>query len=100
MVGWGLIIHGFLIRITVHGWVRSEKRISLYWYIAVYFGAYKFTKESIALTMTGTEVNARVMIPNKLMLRLDKAAALGSDCSKTAVAMADDEPPSVTPLVT
>jgi len=72
----------------------------LYRYIVVWFGAYKFTKESIALTITGTEVNARVMIPNKLILRLDKAAALGSDCSKTAVAMADEEPPSVTPLVT
>jgi len=64
------------------------------------FGAYKFTKESIALTITGTEVKASVMMPNKLMLRLDKAAALGSDCNKTAVAMAEEEPPSVTPLVT
>jgi hypothetical protein len=50
--------------------------------------------------MTGTEVNASVMIPNKLMLRLDRAAALGSDCNRTAVTIAEELPPSVTPLVT
>jgi hypothetical protein len=50
--------------------------------------------------MTGTDVNASVMIPKRLMLRLDKAAALGSDCNRTAVTMAEELPPRVTPLVT
>ncbi len=37
------------------------------------------TRESIAFTIAGTEVNAKAMMPNRLMLRLDNAAALGSD---------------------
>lgn len=54
----------------------------------------------MAFTIGGIEVNARVIIPNKLMLKLDKAAALGSVTSKSAVAIAEELPPSVTPLVT
>ena len=50
--------------------------------------------------MTGTDVNAKVMMPNKLMLRLERAAALGSDTNSTAVAIAEEFPPRVTPLVT
>ena len=61
---------------------------------------HKPTKESIARTIGGTEVNANVIIPNKLIERLLKAAALGSDTNKSAVAMADEFAPSVTPLVT
>jgi hypothetical protein len=61
---------------------------------------YRSTNESIALTIAGTEVKAKVMIPNKLMLRLDSAAARGSETSKTAVAIAEEFPPNVTPLVT
>jgi hypothetical protein len=52
------------------------------------------------LTITGTDVNAKVMMPNKLMLRLERAAARGSEANKTAVAIAEEFPPSVTPLVT
>jgi hypothetical protein len=58
------------------------------------------TKESIAFTITGTDVKAKVMIPNKLILRLDRAAARGSETNKTAVAIAEEFPPNVTPLVT
>ncbi len=58
------------------------------------------TKESIALTIMGTDVKANVIIPNKVMLKLDRAAALGSDANKTAVAIAEELPPNVTPLVT
>jgi len=61
---------------------------------------YKPTNESMALTITGTDVKAIVIIPNKLMLKLERAAALGSFTSKTAVAIAEELPPSVTPLVT
>lgn len=45
-------------------------------------------------------MSARVIMPNKLMLRLDKAAALGSEVNKRAVAMAEELAPRVTPLVT
>jgi hypothetical protein len=39
-------------------------------------------------------------MPNKLILKLDNAAALGSDTSKSAVAIAEEFPPNVTPRVT
>lgn len=58
------------------------------------------TNESIAVTIGGTEVKASVMIPKRLILRLDKAAARGSVTSKSAVAIAEELPPSVTPRVT
>ena len=61
---------------------------------------HKSTKESTALTIGGTEVSANVMIPNKLIDRLDNAAALGSETSSSAVAIAEEFAPSVTPLVT
>lgn len=54
----------------------------------------------IARTIGGTDVNATVIVPNKPILKLDSAAARGSETSKTAVAIADEFPPSVTPLVT
>lgn len=50
--------------------------------------------------MGGTDVNASVMIPNKLIDRLERAAARGSDTNNSAVAIAEEFPPSVTPLVT
>jgi hypothetical protein len=40
------------------------------------------------------------MIPNKLMDRLESAAARGSDSRRRAVAIALELPPNVTPLVT
>jgi hypothetical protein len=61
---------------------------------------YKSTKASIARTIGGTEVNANVIIPNKLMDKLDNAAARGSDTNRRAVAMADELAPNATPLVT
>lgn len=61
---------------------------------------HKLTKESIARTIGGTVVNARVIIPNRLIERLLSAAALGSATNKSAVAMADEFAPRVTPLVT
>jgi hypothetical protein len=66
----------------------------------VYDLLYKSTNDSIDLTMTGTDVKANVMIPNKLILRLDSAAARGSETNKTAVAIAEEFPPRVTPRVT
>lgn len=44
-------------------------------------------------------MNATVIVPNKLMDRLEKAAARGSDMSSSAVAIADELPPRVTPRV-
>jgi hypothetical protein len=64
------------------------------------FQNYKSTNESIAFTIGGTDVKAKVIMPNKLILKLDSAAALGSDTSKSAVAIAEEFPPSVTPRVT
>ncbi|CAL3971011.1 unnamed protein product [Diplocarpon coronariae] len=58
------------------------------------------TKKSIVFAIAGTDVNANVMMPNKLMPRLDKAALLGSHYSRTAVAVADELPHRFTPLVT
>jgi len=62
--------------------------------------SYKSTKESTALTIGGTEVSASVIIPKRLIDKLDSAAALGSVTNNNAVAIADEFPPNVTPLVT
>jgi hypothetical protein len=97
---WGILNRGFLTGSDVHGSTGSKSGFPYTRDIYFCLGGYKPTNESIALTITGTDVKASVMIPNKLILRLDRAAALGSDCSKTAVAMAEEEPPSVIPLVT
>jgi len=61
---------------------------------------HKSTSELIARTIGGTDVNANVIIPNKLIDRLESAAARGSDCSRSAVAIALEFPPNATPLVT
>jgi hypothetical protein len=61
---------------------------------------YKSTNESIARAIGGTDVRANVMIPNKLIDRLDSAAARGSVSKRSAVAMALEFPPNATPLVT
>jgi hypothetical protein len=50
--------------------------------------------------MGGTDVNANVIIPNKLMDKLESAAARGSDNNRSAVAIALEFPPNVTPRVT
>lgn len=47
----------------------------------------------------GTEVIATVIVPNKPMARLENAAARGSVTRSKAVAMAEEFPPRVTPLV-
>ena len=46
------------------------------------------------------DVNATKIVPNRLIERLDNAAALGSEASNNAVAIADELPPKVTPRVT
>jgi hypothetical protein len=40
------------------------------------------------------------MIPNKLILKLESAAALGSETRSSAVAIAEEFAPKATPLVT
>lgn len=58
------------------------------------------TNERTIATMGGMDVNRTVMVPNRLMLRLDSAAARGSVRRSRAVAMADELAPRVTPRVT
>ena len=58
------------------------------------------TRARTTLTTGGTDVNATKTVPNRLIERLDSAAALGSELSSNAVAMADELPPKVTPRVT
>lgn len=58
------------------------------------------TNEAIARAIEGTDVNDSVIIPNKLIDKLDNAAARGSDSKRSAVAIALEFPPSVTPRVT
>jgi len=50
-------------------------------------------------TNGGTEVKATMIVPNRLIDRLEKAAARGSDASSIAVPIADELPPRVTPRV-
>lgn len=52
------------------------------------------------LTMGGIDVNKTVTVPNKLIDKLDSAAARGSVRRSTAVATALELTPKVTPLVT
>lgn len=54
----------------------------------------------IACVTGGIEVKATVIVPKRLIDKLDKAAARGSDTSRRAVAIAEEFPPSVTPRVT
>ena len=70
------------------------------WHFLYILVGHKSTNKSIAFTIGGTDVKARVIMPNRLMLRLDNAAALGSVPSKSAVAIAEELPPRVTPRVT
>lgn len=58
------------------------------------------TSEQTALAIGGTDVNPSVIIPKRLIDKLDSAAARGSDNSRSAVAIALEFPPNVTPLVT
>lgn len=58
------------------------------------------TSPLTALAIGGMDVNNTVIVPNKLIDRLDNAAALGSDLSKRAVATAEELAPRVTPRVT
>ena len=50
-------------------------------------------------TSGGTLVKATVMVPSRPMLKLEKAAALGSVVKSKAVATAEELAPNVTPLV-
>ncbi|RBQ70488.1 hypothetical protein VDGD_21511 [Verticillium dahliae] len=69
---------------------------------AVFYKSHTYSDTSDRTTpaIGGMDVSNTVMVPNKLMLRLDSAAARGSVLSSTAVAIADELAPSVTPLVT
>lgn len=58
------------------------------------------TSTLTAFAIGGIDVNNTVMVPNKLIDKLDSAAALGSDRNSRAVATADEFAPSVTPRVT
>lgn len=53
----------------------------------------------MTLAMGGMDVNKTVMVPNKLIDKLDSAAARGSVRKRRAVAMAEELAPSVTPRV-
>ena len=67
----------------------------------IYIGfVYRPTNDRIMLVIGGMDVNRTVIVPNKLIDRLERAAALGSVRRRTAVATADEFAPSVTPLVT
>lgn len=52
------------------------------------------------LAIGGMDVKRTVMVPNRLIDKLDNAAALGSDLSSRAVATAEEFAPRVTPRVT
>jgi hypothetical protein len=54
----------------------------------------------MACVTGGIEVRATVIVPKRLIDKLDKAAARGSDTSRRAVAIAEEFPPNVTPRVT
>lgn len=58
------------------------------------------TSDLTAFAMGGIEVNSTVIVPKRLIDRLDSAAALGSVRSNRAVATAEELAPSVTPRVT
>lgn len=62
---------------------------------------YHLTPARAATTLTtgGIDVNNTVMVPNKLILRLEKAAARGSVFSSSAVPTALELLPSVMPRV-
>ncbi len=61
---------------------------------------YSPTNDRTRVAAGGIEVNSTVTVPNSVMDRLDSAAARGSVLSSSAVAMALELTPSVTPLVT
>lgn len=61
---------------------------------------YNPTIDRTAVEIGGMEVNRTVMVPKRPIDRLDSAAALGSVLSRSAVAMADEFAPNVTPRVT
>jgi hypothetical protein len=54
----------------------------------------------ITVAMGGMDVKRTVTVPNKIMERLERAAALGSVRRRRAVAMALELTPSVMPLAT
>jgi hypothetical protein len=62
--------------------------------------AYKPTNARTISRNTGKDVKSTVMVPNRLMVRLDSAAARGSVLSSKTVAIADAFAPSVTPRLT
>ena len=52
------------------------------------------------MAIDGIDVNRTVIVPKRLIERLERAAARGSVRKSKAVPMAEELAPSVTPLVT
>lgn len=61
---------------------------------------YNPTSDFTVFAMGGIDVNITVIVPKRLIDKLDKAAALGSDRNSRAVATAEEFAPRVTPRVT
>lgn len=57
------------------------------------------TKPATILTIGGTDINATVTVPKRLMDRLENAAARESETRRRALAMAEEFAPRVTPRV-
>lgn len=53
------------------------------------YGSSEPTKASTIFTTGGMDVNATITVPKRPIERLDNAAALGSELSNIAVAIAD-----------
>lgn len=58
------------------------------------------TRDCITAVIGGIDVNKTVTVPNRLMARIESAAARGSVRRRSADAMAEELAPSVTPRVT
>ena len=57
------------------------------------------TKPATILAVGGTNVNATVTVPKRLMDRLENAAVRGSDTRRRAVAVTEEFAPRVIPRV-
>lgn len=58
------------------------------------------TRPLTTFAIGGIDVNNTVIVPNRLIDKLDSAAALGSERRRRAVATAEELAPNVTPRVT
>lgn len=58
---------------------------------------HRFTRDWMIATIGGIDVNNTVIVPNRLMEKLDRAAARGSVRKSKAVAITEELAPRVTP---